>query len=292
MVRRSHHCADSHVHLGGGGIRARELLVALACAAGVLLGPAAASAAARPMPGLLPEVVGAPVVGEKLVCGAGSWNGNVQEFKYVWLRDAVPIAFGVTYTVTFADAGHSLWCVVTAVGSEGSGEAESSNSLEIEGAARTAPPENTVAPEVSGKASVGETLSCSTGTWTASPQPAFTYQWVRDVAEGEQTIEAATASTYRIANQDAGHSLACKVTATNSAGSASKLSSNSVRVPGTRPENEMPPRGLGAARPKISATRSSGCATRGCRAKNQSRPRPTAPTGWRRPTRATRCPVR
>jgi hypothetical protein len=151
----------------------------------------------------------------------------------------------VSYNITFADQGHSLWCVVTAVGSEGNVEAESSNSLEIGGGTHASPPENTAPPEVTGKAAVGEALTCSTGTWSGSPSPAFAYQWVRDVGENETTIEAATANTYKITNEDAGHSLACKVTATNSAGSASKLSRNSVRVPGVKPQNTVPPQVLG-----------------------------------------------
>jgi hypothetical protein len=212
----------------------------------MLIGPAAGSAAAqKPVNNFPPEVVGTPLVGERIVCASGSWSGSVSGFKYVWLRDAIPIAFGVSYNITFADQGHSLWCVVTAVGSEGNVEAESSNSLEIGGGQHTSPPENTVPPEVSGKAAVGEALSCSTGTWSASPAPAYTYQWVRDVGENETIIGAATTNTYKIASEDAGHSLACKVTATNSAGSASKLSRNSMRVPGLKPENKVQPQVLG-----------------------------------------------
>ena len=165
MLRRTHHRESAVANRGRARIGIRHLVIALAAAACVLSGPAAVSATAqKPVPNLkgLPEVVGTPRVGERIVCSSGSWIGTVSQFKYVWLRDAIPIAFGNTYNITFADEGHSLWCVVTAMNNEGSTEAESINSLEI-GGEHTKSPENTVPPEVSGTPAVGETLSCSTG---------------------------------------------------------------------------------------------------------------------------------
>lgn len=194
---------------------------------------------------LKPEVVGSGLVGERLICGAGSWTGVVSEFTYQWLRDALPIASGVAYNVTTSDEGHSLWCVVTAIGPEGRGEAESANSAAISGGTRGTPPENVHAPQVSGKAAVGGTLTCSTGTWTGTPAPGFTFQWVRDVGASETVIASATASSYKVSSEDQGHSLACEVTATNNAGSASKLSANSVLVPGAKPQNTAAPQVLG-----------------------------------------------
>ena len=194
---------------------------------------------------LKPEVVGTGLVGERLVCGAGSWTGVVAEFTYEWLRDGLPIASGVAYDVTAADKGHSLWCVVTALGPEGSAEAESANSVAISGGTRGTPPANIQPPEVSGNGAVGETLTCSTGTWTGTPAPGFTYQWVRDVGAARTVIESATANIYKVTAEDEGHSLACEVTATSGAGSASKLSANAIAVPGEGPENLVAPQVLG-----------------------------------------------
>lgn len=217
--------------------------VAVTC---MLISSAPGSSAAQiPVNDLAPEVVGTPAVGERLVCGAGSWIGSVSGFSYVWLRDAIPVGSGVTYMVTNADKGHSLWCVVTATGSEGSAEAESANSVAIPGSKSVGPPENTAAPQVSGKPAVGETLNCSKGAWSGTPAPTFTYQWVRDAGTDETTIAAATASTHLVVSEDEGHLLACRVTATNSAGSASKLSANSLSVTATKPQDEVAPRVLG-----------------------------------------------
>ncbi len=77
------------------------------------------------------------------------------------------------------------------------------------------------------------------------PAPTFTYQWVRDAGTDETTIATATASTHLVVSEDEGHLLACRVTATNSAGSASKLSANSLSVTATKPQDEVAPRVLG-----------------------------------------------
>jgi hypothetical protein len=73
---------------------------------------------------------------------------------------------------------------------------------------------------------VGETLSCASGSWTGSPPPAFTYQWLREGA----AIAGATESGYEVQAADEGHSLACEVTATNTAGSGSATGA-SLKVP-------------------------------------------------------------
>jgi hypothetical protein len=206
---------------------------------------AGAATAQKPVNTLKPEVVGNPLIGERLVCGAGSWAGAVSEFSYKWVRDAITVASGLTYIVSAADEGHSLWCVVTAIGSGGASEAESGNSIAIPGGTATTAPENIAPPEVSGRATAGEMLTCSTGQWSGTPAPGFTYQWVRDQGlAGETVIESAIANTYKIGGEDEGHSLTCRVTATNSAGSASKLT-NTVHVPGTKPKNFSPPEVLG-----------------------------------------------
>ena len=80
-------------------------------------------------------------------------------------------------------------------------------------------PSNTSLPVISGSAVVGQMLSCSTGAWSFEPT-GYTYQWTRDGAD----IEAATSATYIVQVADAGHQLACVVTANGAAGSASAAS--------------------------------------------------------------------
>lgn len=82
-------------------------------------------------------------------------------------------------------------------------------------------PTNTVAPAITGTAQEGQTLTCSTGTWTGSPT--YTYQWKRN----GNNITSATNSTYTLVTADVGQSIKCTVTATNAVGSSS-ADSNTV----------------------------------------------------------------
>ena len=101
------------------------------------------------------------------------------------------------------------------------GSASSSSAFTV-----SAPPLNTVLPALTGTAALGQTLACSTGTWTGTPAPTYTYQWQR----GDRPIGGATAGTYVVTNADQGKTLSCLVAATNNAGSA-KATSNSLAVP-------------------------------------------------------------
>ena len=84
------------------------------------------------------------------------------------------------------------------------------------------PPSNSVAPVASGTNEVGETLSCTTGTWVGSAPISYTYQWRRDGVD----IASATSSTYVLVSADAETDVDCNVTATNFAGSATADSNN------------------------------------------------------------------
>ena len=83
------------------------------------------------------------------------------------------------------------------------------------------PPVNSVAPAITGTAQEGQTLTCSTGTWSGTPT--YTYQWKRNGSN----IGSATNSTYTLVTADVGQSIKCTVTATNALGS-SNADSNTV----------------------------------------------------------------
>ncbi len=236
------------------GVR-RRVMILLTVLSGfvVLLGVAAPLASAEPAYDVEPPEVEV-AAGGRLVCGSGSWEGAGISFTYTWLRDGsvVPSTGRVPaeYILGNADKGQTFTCIVKGTNSEGSEEEESWNAVEIpcNGCVAEAPV-NTVPPDLSGtakagEAKVGETLKCEPGTWKGRPAPTYTYKWLREGA----AIESATASTYGVRSEDQGFSLACSVTATNSAGSASKQSSNTVKVNGTGPSDETLPRveGTGA----------------------------------------------
>jgi hypothetical protein len=89
-------------------------------------------------------------------------------------------------------------------------------------------PTNVTPPLLSGVAKIGETLSCSNGVWSGNP-PNFTYEyfWFR----GEEEVEGAESSTYRLGVADAGESISCGVEAINSVGAEYEFSSDEILVP-------------------------------------------------------------
>ena len=161
-----------------------------------------------------PPVTGTPTVGSTLSCGQGVWANGPTSYAYAWLRDGSAIggATATTYQLVSADLGHSVSCKVTATNAEGSGTATSSAQKVV------AAPSNSAAPVVLGTTQAGSLLTCSPGTWSYSPQ--FAYVWLRDGA----AISGATNATYTAAAGDAGHTIACRVTGTNAAGSAQATS--------------------------------------------------------------------
>lgn len=92
-----------------------------------------------------------------------------------------------------------------------------------------AAPVNTVAPAITGAIEVGETLTCSQGTWTGGVQ-SYAYQWYR-VNDSDIAIEGATLSQYVITSLATGHGIKCVVTATNNTGSTSADSNTTTDVP-------------------------------------------------------------
>jgi hypothetical protein len=87
-------------------------------------------------------------------------------------------------------------------------------------------PANVTLPVITGTATVGSTLHCSTGSWNYSGL-AYTYQWLRAGAN----IAGATANNYTVTTPDKTFTLSCAVTATNAKGSVSATSAATGVVP-------------------------------------------------------------
>jgi hypothetical protein len=92
-------------------------------------------------------------------------------------------------------------------------------------------PANKVAPVVSGAPAVGQTLSCSKGSWTGIGTLTYAYKWLRDGA----AIAGASSNTYVVQGADQGNGLVCVVTATNEIETevtrSVSATSNTVTVP-------------------------------------------------------------
>ena len=84
-----------------------------------------------------------------------------------------------------------------------------------------------VLPAITGTKTQGETLTCSTGTWSNTPD-AYSYQWFRSGLK----ITGATAATKVLAVGDVGHTMTCTVKATNLGVSAVATSAATTAVQG------------------------------------------------------------
>jgi hypothetical protein len=173
------------------------------------------------------ELSGTPAVGATLTCEPGPWSG-ASSFGYRWLRNGTPIpgAGTSTYVPVSADAGKAVQCELTASNGGGAVAADSP-ALAID----ASPPSPSLAPSISGTATVGQTLTCSPGTWPGAPT--FAYQWLRAGAN----IAGATASTYTLAAADEGRTIHCRVAAASAEPTVAALSAGVVvpPPPGTPP---------------------------------------------------------
>lgn len=85
-------------------------------------------------------------------------------------------------------------------------------------------PVNSVAPAITGTPTEGETLTCSSGTW--SKTPSYAYQWLR----AGVAIIGATASTRELTVNDVGSVMSCTVIATKTGVSAVATSAATAAV--------------------------------------------------------------
>jgi hypothetical protein len=100
-------------------------------------------------------------------------------------------------------------------------------------------PKNTAEPTIGGRAEEGRTLSASQGGWSGSTPLTFAYRWVRCGADGGLPdgsncvfIAGATKSRYVLDRADDGFRIRVRVTASNSAGSATAASNPTQTVVG------------------------------------------------------------
>ena len=111
-------------------------------------------------------------------------------------------------------------------------------------------PSNTVEPRISGTATVGSTLTATSGSWTNSPT-SFAFQWVRCPRGGGlptgadcAAIGGATTSSYVVSTADVDRRLRVRVTAANADGSATAASNATAVIANPdsgRPRNVQPP---------------------------------------------------
>ena len=123
-------------------------------------------------------------------------------------------------------------------------------------------PSSLSAPAVTGQTNQGQTLSASTGGWSAVPPAGYTWQWQRCNSSGSScaNIGGATSQTYVLTSADVGSTVRIVVTATNVAGNASAPSAATgvISAPAVPPTNTSPPTISGTPTERAGADRIAG----------------------------------
>jgi hypothetical protein len=197
---------------------------------GTLFGPAVIPANLTP-----PVISGTTTVGQTLTTTVGTWSGTLASYTYQWKRGGVNIAGATSniYTLVTADGTTNITVTVTATNPAGSASATSAAVGPI---TPLVLPANTVLPVISGTATVGQTLTTTSGTWTGTAPITYAYQWKR----GGTSISGATANTYALVTADAGSTITVTVTATNAAGNTSATSAATGAVLGVPVNSVLP----------------------------------------------------
>lgn len=158
-----------------------------------------------------PVLTGTPKEGETLTVSNGTVIGTDPiTYSYDWLKDGVSIGAPDqnTYLVMNGDENTTISCEVTASNNIAPDAVEESNGLLI---VAMLPPENQIAPAITGTPEPDEVLTCSNGTWTGEAPITFTYTWYKDTV----LIPLETANTYTVLIGDVGSDIYCEVLASN-----------------------------------------------------------------------------
>jgi Big-like domain-containing protein len=143
------------------------------------------------------------------VDGAPVATAGRAPYEFSWTPAAEQVGSTVTLEATITDSADQATVVTTAV--LVTAPPASPPPPPVEPPALAAPA-STAPPVITGTASVGRRLTCTPGSWTATPT-AFSFQWLRDGRV------VATGSTYVLKRADTASRIACRVVAANSAGS-------------------------------------------------------------------------
>lgn len=227
--------------------RFRHALVPL-CAVGALVLPGTALADTQPTATSFVVINGwNGSIGDVLTCQGSTWDGGNVTTSKAWLRDFTPVASGDTYTVSNADASHSLTCRETATNGAGSATSDS-QTFGVTDAA----PVVVTKPTVTGSPTVGSTVSCDGAVITGNNLSAPTYVWYDDNGK-----LLGSAQTYRLAAAQADGQVECRVDVSNGGGSVQAQSAH-VNVDSGLAVNTKAPSISGKAYPGLTITCSPG----------------------------------
>jgi uncharacterized repeat protein (TIGR01451 family) len=202
-----------------------------------------------------PSISGSASAGQTLSAAPGTWTGNpAPSFSYAWQDCPDDSGNGCTtvqsgasnqYAIQGSDQGSLVRVVVTASNGVGTVTATSALTSSV-----TAGPLNGVAPAISGTASAGQTLSATSGIWSGSPAPTYTYAWqdcTSSAASACATVQSGASNQYLLSASDSGLFVRVVVTATNGVGSDATAASATTAAVTSAPTNSQAPSISGTA---------------------------------------------
>lgn len=176
--------------------------------------------------------------GEQVQSGFGDWSGVPTSFAYQWQysTNGVALAGDVSgeirsdyITVDPDDLGLYFRCAVTATNAGGDSSVSYSDWVGPVGIyvppVVVGAPAISVDPVASGSATVGATLSSTSGSWTNSPT-SYAYLWQTSADGTTGWVDDGAGATLALTSLHADLYLRCQVTATNSHGSSSPAYTN------------------------------------------------------------------
>jgi trypsin len=185
-----------------------------------------------PAPAILapPTISGTPVVGQPLSCSPGAWTG-APSFSYQFVRSTSTGDVGVAsngpaaYTLTAADAGTSLRCIVTATNPGGRSIAESARTGVVPGLNRN-PGSNSLDKNAPVAKVVKTRCTVTRCVLTVKVTDA-------GYSAGIKTVQSSVTSTYRTTCRKNGRKVRCTKHKTKKL-SAKKLASTKFQVVASR----------------------------------------------------------
>jgi hypothetical protein len=128
---------------------------------------------------------------------------------------AIDGATANTYQLTSADSGKFIAATRIATSTAGTVTFYSASTTTAVGMA----PANTALPTIAGSPAVNQSLSATPGTWSGSPSPRLSYQWVsctnNTSTDSCTNIEGATRTSIRLTSDLVGRYIRIKEIATN-----------------------------------------------------------------------------
>ncbi len=186
-----------------------------------------------PVASVAPSITGSPRVGQRLTGRTGTWLGYpTPTLTFAWERCATNVsetggetdctvieaAASRTYLLTQADASYFMRFAVTGT----IGDVAVTAKSDTTGLVSARPLPANPLPAIQGDPLVGEPITVSSGTWTASPEATITFAWRRCTSTTDATlctsIAGATVAEYTPVDADGGKYLRVVVTAQNDYG--------------------------------------------------------------------------